>query len=239
MKLDDARMLHQRKYREELRHFLVEGEHPLLELQKAARLNPALRGCVLYVTREHAQWRSPFDTHVITSAQMAKLAETKTPQGLVAVVPMLPVPAPRPGERAVYLHEARDPGNLGTILRTLAWFGKLRCLLSPGSVDLYNGKVVRASMGALFQVAVEVDVELSSLPERFPRLARVEMRGEPVFSPGFKDFDCYLFGSEARGLPAEAAALVARSFSIPGCGGTESLNLASAVNICAYELNRT
>jgi TrmH family RNA methyltransferase len=151
-------------------------------------------------------------------------------------VPLLTSSAPEP-RRAIYLHEVQDPGNLGTILRTLAWFGGFRCLLSPDSVDVHNGKVVRASMGAIFHVPVEFDVPLASLPARFAQIASLDLAGEPVASPGFRDFDCYLFGNEARGLPAEARAL-ARGFTIRGTGAIESLNVAATVNISLYELHR-
>jgi TrmH family RNA methyltransferase len=239
MKLDDVRKLQQKKFRDQLGHFLVEGEHLVLELQKAARTNPALLKSRLYVTQARAPWQGPFETQVVTDAQMARISDTRTPQGLVAVVPMLPASAPREGERAIYLHEARDPGNLGTILRTLAWFGGFRCLLGPGSVDPYNPKVVRASMGAIFHVPVETDVGLESLRERFSRIACLDMQGEPLPSAGFAAHDCYLFGNEARGLPRESpAALAAESYAIRGCGAIESLNLASVVSICLYELNR-
>jgi TrmH family RNA methyltransferase len=244
MKLDDVKKLHQKRYREELGYFLVEGEHLVLELQKAARHNPALRSCELYVTREHAHWHTTFTTHVISNIQMAQLAETKTPQGIVAVVPLLPVAAPLPraarnGERALYLHEIQDPGNLGTILRTLAWFGNFRCLLSPGSVDPYNSKVVRASMGALFHVPLEMDLELGTLAARFERIACLDMHGDSLQSPGFQHFECYLFGNEARGIPREQlAAFDVTPFTIAGGGAIESLNLAAAVNMCVYELNR-
>ena len=129
----------------------------------------------------------------------------------------------------------QDPGNLGTILRTLAWFGGLRCLLSPDSVDVHNGKVVRASMGAIFHVPVEIDVPLDSLPGRFSRIACLDLAGEPLASAAFRDFDCYLFGNEARGLPPEAKAQ-ARAFTITGTGAIESLNVAATVNISIYEL---
>lgn len=239
MKFDDIKKLHQKKYREELRHFLVEGEHLVLELQKAAAKNPPLQASKLYVTREHEHWRSPFETHVISNRRMAEMAETQTPQGIVALVPMLPVTAPLTGERAIYLHEIQDPGNLGTILRTLAWFGNFRCLLSRGSVDPYNSKVVRASVGAIFHVPIELDVELESLRGRFARIACLDMEGEPLHSPSFRTFDCYVFGNEARGVPREpVAALKAKSFSIPGSGAIESLNLAATVNMCVYELKR-
>jgi TrmH family RNA methyltransferase len=239
MKFDDVKKLHQKRYREELGHYLVEGEHLVLELQKAAERNPELLTCELYLTKEHSEWRSPFVTHVVKAAQIAQLSDTRTPQGIVALVPILPPPAPRKDEQAIYLHEIQDPGNLGTILRTLAWFGNLRCLLSPGSVDPHNSKVVRASMGAIFHVPIEFDVELLSLPDRYARLACLDMSGAPVQSPEFAAFDCYLFGNEARGLPREPlAALEFQSFTIAGSGAIESLNLAATVNMCVYELNR-
>lgn len=240
MKFEDVKKLHQKRYREALGHYLVEGEHPVLELQKAASVNPMLRSCELYVTKQHADWRGPFNVHVIGETQMAQLSDTRTPQGIVAVVPLVPPAAARAGERSVYLYETQDPGNLGTILRTLAWFGDFRCLLGPNSVDPYNSKVVRASMGALFHVPLETDVHAHSLPARFARIACLDMSGEPVQSPAFKGFDCYLFGNEARGLPRELLTqLDARPFTITGRASIESLNLASAVNMCAYELNRT
>jgi RNA methyltransferase, TrmH family len=239
MKFEDVKKLHQKRYREEFGYFLVEGEHPVLELQKAALQNPQLQDCELYVTRGREHWRGPFKTHVISEAQMAQIADTKAPQGIVALVPVLRPPPVCGDEQMIYLYEIQDPGNLGTILRTLAWFGKLRCLLSPGSVDPYNSKVVRASAGAIFHVPIELDVELLSLRERFERVACLDMQGESVSSANFRTFNCYLFGNEARGLPREQlGALNARSFAIAGGGSIESLNLASAVNMCVYELNR-
>ncbi|HBC02156.1 MAG TPA: RNA methyltransferase [Pseudomonas sp.] len=241
MKLDDIKKLHQKKYRAEFGYFLVEGEHLVLELQKAGLHNPLLQRSELYVTSTYEHWQSPFRTHLISDRQMAQIADTKTPQGIVALVPMsdAPVSAPVAGERAIYLHEIQDPGNLGTILRTLAWFGNFRCLLSPGSVDPYNPKVVRSSMGAIFHAPLELDVALESLHSRFQHIACLDMKGTPVQSPDFKTFDCYLFGNEARGVPREQLlALGAEPFTIAGCGAIESLNLAATVNMCTYELSR-
>jgi TrmH family RNA methyltransferase len=243
MKFEDLRKLHQKKYRDELGYFLVEGEHLVLELQKAAKNDARLSGSEIYVTFEFGQWNSPFPVHVINARHMAQISETRAPQGIVAVVPMFgPLPprvGERAGERAVCLHEIQDPGNLGTILRTLAWFGNFRCLLTPGSVEPFNAKVIRASMGAVFHVPVETDVPLASLTARYPRIACLDTRGTPITAASFRDHDCYLFGSEAHGLPnAEAGAPAAALFTIPGSGLIESLNVAAAVNLCAYELTR-
>jgi len=239
VKLEDIKKLHQKKFREELGCFLVEGEHLVQELQKAAAHDPHLRASEIYVTREHAHWTSPLPVHVINSRHMTQLSETRSPQGIAAVVPLLAAPAPQPGERAIYLHEIQDPGNLGTILRTLAWFGRFRCLLSPNSVDVHNGKAVRASMGAIFHVPVEIDVPPDALAARFPRIASLDLQGQPITAPEFRDFDCYVYGSEARGLPVEAlAGMNAKAFTIVGMGAIESLNVAATVTICQYELTR-
>jgi TrmH family RNA methyltransferase len=74
---------------------------------------------------------------------------------------------------------------------------------------------------------------------RFTRIAALDLGGESVASPSFRDFDCYVFGNEARGLPRERmSALGARAFTIPGTGAIESLNVAASVNISLYELHR-
>lgn len=242
MKLDDIKKLHQKKYRQSLGHFLVEGEHPVLELEKAAAENPHWQQAKLFVTSTYEHWPSPWPKTIISDRQMAQLANTKTPQGILAVAPLPSDKAgtSKAGGKAVYLHEVQDPGNLGTILRTLAWFGGMRCLLSPGSVDPYNPKVVRASMGAIFHVPLETDANLDTLPSRYPRIACLDISGEPITSSGFQSHDCYLFGNEARGVPEEAlTSLGAGRFTIPGAAAVESLNLASAVNMVVYELNRT
>ena len=242
MNFDDVKKLQQKKYREQFGFFLAEGEHLVLELQKALITNPALRSSELYVTHAYEQWQSPFKTHVISERQMAQIADTKTPQGIIALVPasaMTFASQPLAGERAIYLHEIQDPGNLGTILRTLGWFGNFRCLLSPGSVDPYNSKVVRASMGAIFHVPIEFDVELNSLPLRFSRLAMLDMQGATIQKADFHTCDCYLFGNEARGLSSESIAqLGAQQFTIPGNAAIDSLNVAAAVTICTYEIAR-
>jgi len=236
MKFEDVKKLHQKKFREELGHFIVEGEHLVQELQKAARHDARLRASDIYLTRDYAHWSSPLPMHVVQSKQMAQISETRSPQGIAAVVPLLTTPAPEP-RRAIYLHEVQDPGNLGTILRTLAWFGGFRCLLSPDSVDVHNGKVVRASMGAIFHVPVEIDVPLGALAARFSRIACLDLAGEPLSSHAFRGFDCYLFGNEGRGLTPEARGM-ASAFTIAGTGAIESLNVAATVNISLYELNR-
>jgi TrmH family RNA methyltransferase len=239
MKLEDIKKLHQKKYRAEFGCFLVEGEHLVQELQKAALRDARLRSSEIWCTREHADQPTSLARHVVNAPHMAQLSETRSPQGIVAVVPLLAPPPAASGERAIFLHELQDPGNLGTILRTLAWFGGFRCLLGAGSVDPHNGKAVRASMGAIFHVPVEVDVPIDALPGRFGRVASLEFKGRSIATTAFRNFDCFVFGNEGRGVPREALdAVKAQPFTIAGTGAIESLNVAAAVNICQYELHR-
>lgn len=250
MKLSDVKKLHQKKHRSLLGHYLVEGEHLILELNKAMSGQTETGGKItLYLTDEYHAFASKLDNSFervnVTQQQMSALSDTRTPQGIIACVPLPTTSIARqtkshsnPNERSVYLHEIQDPGNLGTILRSLAWFGNFRLLLSPNSVDPYNPKVVRASMGAIFHVPLELDVELSSLEQRFKSFAYLDLRGEPINLPRFAEYDCYLFGNEARGVPQQALSTSnAQAFTIQGSGTIDSLNLASAVNICVYQLS--
>ena len=220
---------------------MVEGEHLILELEKAAKNNPLLVAATVYASDSYGDVQTDFALVRISDKQMQKISDTKSPQGIVAVVPFGPAASAQTVnvERTIYLHEIQDPGNLGTILRTLAWFGGFKCVLSPNSVDPYNPKVVRASMGAIFHVPIELDVPLSSLQTRFDSFACLDIAGAALSAPQFGKHQCFIFGNEARGVPREQlAGLPVESFSIQGSGILESLNLATAVNICAYELNR-
>ena len=82
-------------------------------------------------------------------------------------------------------------------------------------------------------------MSLDALQTRFSRFAYLDMAGEAVTGPSFSNFDCYLFGNEARGVPKAAlSAFNAKAYTIAGSGKIDSLNLASAVNMCVYELSR-
>ena len=131
--------------------------------------------------------------------------------------------------------EIRDPGNLGTILRTLAWFGRFRCLLGR-KCRSGNPKVLRASVGAIFHTPIEVDIDLNALRDRFPRIACLNMR-TPLPSPQFHQFDCYLFGNEAHGVRANNWIHPYHDNQHRG-QRARSLNVATSVGICVYELSR-
>lgn len=250
MNFDDLKRLKDKPHREALGFYLAEGEHLVLELGKALARRPDLARARILVSHEYlaaglpAGFPTQLPMETFNARQMSQLSDTRTPQGAIAVVPILAPPPQRAVERAIYLHEIQDPGNLGTILRTLAWFGGFRCLLSPGSVDPHNPKAVRASMGAVFDLPFETEVTLADMAQRYPRTALLDTGARSISRAEFKDFDGYMFGNEARGASPEMRALAGDAvFSIPagplpGGAHVESLNLAVTVNICAYELAR-
>lgn len=248
----------QKKNRQQSPWFLAEGEHLVSELARASVTNPALQNSLLLVNESYVgDIPQGFDIQLITDSVMKRISDTKTPQGIIACVPKSALPKRQQHSEsaqretslqrnkdvdavtAVYLYQVQDPGNLGTILRTLAWFGDYQCLLSPGSVDPFNGKCVRSSMGAIYHVPIETQVEPAELQARFSRIACLDMQGDSMTSPDFHRVDCLVFGNEARGLPAWLVDDGGyQRFTIPGVGHIESLNLASVLNMAVYERGR-
>ncbi|RLK53028.1 TrmH family RNA methyltransferase [Microbacterium telephonicum] len=180
-----------------------------------------------------------------TEAVLDAMADTVTPQGIVAVARQTPASVRdifAAGPRLVAIcEEVRDPGNLGTIIRAADAAGADAVVLTGRTVDPYNPKVVRATTGSLFHVPVAVAGELTGTVERAHQ-AGMQVVAADV---GGEDFlaqrstlagpTAWLFGNEARGLEPEALALVDVSLRLPIYGRAESLNLATAASVCLYE----
>ena len=184
----------------------------------------------------------------VTSQGLAALAETVSPQGLVAVchqrhhASLAPILAQRP-DLVVVLAGIADPGNAGTVLRTADAAGAAAVVFPDGTVDPYNGKVVRASAGSLFHVDLVRGGSDAAIVDS------LRTAGLTVFAAdahGADDLDdlqddgrlgtrtAWLFGSEAHGLPAELADLADARVRVPIHGRAESLNLGAAAAVCLY-----
>ncbi|TQL48346.1 TrmH family RNA methyltransferase [Homoserinimonas aerilata] len=192
------------------------------------------------------------DVEFVTEHVLEAMADTVTPQGVVAVCHQFPVSvkemlAPR-GDGAgprliVILEEVRDPGNAGTIIRAADAAGADGVIFSGRTVDVYNPKVVRSTTGSLFHVPVAVGAELSSLRERVSaaglQVLAADIKGDDLLAArtsGLLDAPtAWLFGNEARGLSDEHLALADRAITVPIYGHAESMNLATAASVCLYE----
>jgi TrmH family RNA methyltransferase len=179
-----------------------------------------------------------------SEAAVAAMADTQTPQGVVAVARQAPVrlrdAVDRDSRLVVVLDEVRDPGNAGTIIRAADAAGADAVILTGTSVDPYNPKVVRSTTGSLFHLAVTTGVPLEAALEQVHAVGltvlAADMSGEtlPSLGPALAQPTAWLFGNEAHGLSAAARASADRVVAVPIYGAAESLNLATAASVCLY-----
>lgn len=176
---------------------------------------------------------------------LAAMADTVTPQGIVAVARQSPTSVRdifASGPRLVAIcEEVRDPGNLGTIIRAADAAGADAIVLTGRTVDPYNPKVVRSTTGSLFHLPVAVGVELETAIERAHaagmRVVAADVKGQEFLEhrATLAVPTAWLFGNEARGLDDEALARADLALRLPIYGAAESLNLATAASVCLYE----
>jgi TrmH family RNA methyltransferase len=182
---------------------------------------------------------------VVDDRALASLSDSVTPAGVVAVCRFLDLPVTSVVETASRLvaicADVRDPGNAGTVIRTADAAGAEGVVLAGASVDAYNPKTVRASVGSLFHVpiAIEPDVPVAVSAARAAGLTVLAADGDGETSlDDAADLlgrrTAWLFGNEAWGLPPEVAALAHHRIRIPIHGRAESLNLSTAAALCLY-----
>jgi len=246
--LRKARALQRRRNRAETGQFLVEGRQAVREALGAPGAVESL----------YVRWDAALDNtdlldeakasgvpfFALSEQNLATLTDTVTPQGVVAVANKIDVgldSLPSAPSLVVICAQVRDPGNAGTVIRCADAFGADAVVVSSDSVDVYNPKVVRASVGSLFHLPLVVGVELSEA------IDACRARGMQVFgADGEARLDlaglggrlaeptAWVMGNESWGLPAEYLELVDQTVSVPMYGRAESLNLATAAAVCLY-----
>ncbi|WP_052810043.1 TrmH family RNA methyltransferase [Streptomonospora alba] len=252
-RIKGARRLAKRAFRRRERRFLAEGPQAVREaLAAPGRVHE------LFATAEAAQRHADLieaadahgaAVHRVTLEVMTELAQTVTPQGLLAVCDFVDVELSGigPARLVAVLSHVRDPGNAGTVVRTADAAGADAVVFTDASVDPYNGKCVRASAGSLFHLPVVVGVPVAEA------VRHLRGAGARVFAAdggGNHDLHAaadlgeldgpvgWVFGNEAWGLPEETVALTDGAVAVPIYGGAESLNLATAAAVCLYTTAR-
>lgn len=230
--------------------FLVEGPQAVAEaLEFATRdvaeifLTPAAAERHPDVPRRAE--RAGIRCETVTEAVLEAMADTVTPQGVVATVrfatpTLADVLGGRPNLVAV-LDEVRDPGNAGTIIRAADAAGAGGVILTGSSVDAFHPKVVRSTTGSLFHVPVTqngtVEEALAAVRAAGLQILAADVKG--VELPELRDVlarpTAWLFGNEAHGLPDAHLDLADRVVRLPIYGHAESLNLATAASVCLYQ----
>lgn len=232
------RSLHLKKYSQEHKLFLAEGEKLVEEALKSAPNK--LKIICTENWFEHQKTISIPDEIFVefaTAKQISQISTLVTPQEVIAVCQTDFRSASieeSVGAVALYFHDLKDPGNAGTILRLAEWFGFRNIFVSPESVYKYNPKLVQASMGSVFRTGYHA-LSLHELEEMKGKteIFATTMQGESVYEVKEIKRGIIMFGSESHGLPAELIDLADRRLSIPARPGSqaESLNLAVATGI--------
>lgn len=238
----NLRKLKQKKYRKESGTSIIEGVKGVAEALRYT----AVQKIIVDGEREH----DPIFQDVLTLAKTKKvpvevasvfdlepLQTTTTFPGILAIfVPQRhQITDLRDGTTIAAFDRIRDPGNLGTIIRTADWFGIHNILLSEESVDPYNEKTIRSAMGSLFRTKIAQSTgfaaDISDLKKQGYAIAVLSMEGKDIKDLVLEPKTVYIFGSESHGVTDDIRALADTVWGIPGRGDAESLNVGIAAGI--------
>ena len=228
--------LQQKKYRNEHQLFLAEGVKVIQELLQS---NIVLDH--LFETESIFEMVPAAQKTLVKEVDMKRMSALNTPSSCLAV---FHIPAPKPIDSKgliVALDDIRDPGNLGTIIRLCDWFGVTQLLCSKETVDLYNPKVIQATMGSVSRVQVNyVDLADFISATKLPVFGTF-MDGNNIYKEQLPSEGILIFGNEANGISPALEQKIKNRIAIPRFGNlqqTESLNVATATAIFLSEFRR-
>ncbi|MBQ7293687.1 MAG: RNA methyltransferase [Clostridia bacterium] len=256
----DVVKLSDKKSREKSRLFRFDGCKLLLEaLEKDVAINRILVSeskaeQIVSVLNKAKNGESEIKISVLTDELFAKVSEEQAPEGVICVAEYpkhhslkaekseLLAMASDLSKRVLMLESVRDPGNMGTIIRSAAAFGVDTVVISSDCADIYNSKTVRAAMGALFKIGVvSCDdfvgaVEVLKGCGRKVYAAALDKNAVRLDEIDFNHCDTAVIGNEGHGLSSETAAACTRSLYIPMENGCESLNAAIAASVIMWSM---
>ena len=228
--------LHQKKQRFANQLFFAEGVKVIQELLQS---NFELEH--LYTTLNDFETVQSSKRTLINEQELKKISALATPNSCLAV---FKIPAENKiidSGLIIALDDIRDPGNLGTILRLCDWFGIKQIICSKETVDIYNPKVVQATMGSIARVNVNyIDLKTFITQTKLPVFGTF-MDGDNIYQSNLPQNGIIIMGNEANGISAEIEKIVTSRISIPRFGElqkTESLNVATATAIILSEFKR-
>jgi len=241
--LQRLRSLREKKHREDLGLFVVEGEKVVAELLggKSSRVELV----ELYATRmwikENPRTADYLNATEVTLDEMTRASHFPTPSSVLAVGKISRVPL-APGALdhglTLALDGVQDAGNVGTLIRIADWFAFDRVVLSPDCADLFHQKTINASMGSFARMATHTTDLAAALASTKTPILGCELVGEDVHTlPSLRDA-IVVIGSEGHGLSLAVSVQVTRRVTIPKFGGAESLNAATAAAIVCDNLRR-
>lgn len=229
--------LQQKKYRKQEQLFFAEGVKVVQEL-----LNSNFELQDLFTTKQDFLTVSKNKVHAISEAELKKISALTTPNTCLAVFKIPNAKEMIEKGLIVALDDVRDPGNLGTIIRLCDWFGIETLFCTDESVDIYNPKVVQATMGSISRVNVVYGNLESFLSQTKLPVFGTFMDGKNIYQEKLPKEGVIIMGNEANGISPSVEKLVSERIAIPRFGNlqvTESLNVATATAIFLSEFKRS
>lgn len=241
-----------KKYRDESGSFVIEGEKLLKEaLNYKASISMVLLKQSFMDDEYHEELTARLaDSHIplyyADERLLKEVCETDTPQGILAVAEKMEFSLDSILKKdelcIVLLDEVRDPGNAGTIIRTADACGLDAVLLSKGSVDLYNGKTIRATMGSLFHIPVIQNLDMAETISRLKYGNVATIGADPHSTTSCIELAGYrrsaiIIGNESQGINNDVSSILDHNVRIPMPGRAESLNAGIAASIMMYEFS--
>ena len=221
--------LGERKYREKFGEYVAEGKRWVTD---ASRLCP--QDISATVRAQSCDYAAA--DFVLTDELFAEIAGTENSQGILAVMKIPEAASEFSSDAVLLLDRIRDPGNMGTIIRTAVAAG-YRDIIANNCVDIYNPKVIRSSMTGILNINFAFDCDISAIKASGYRLIAADMAGESVFSHKIPNGKlCLVIGNEANGVSDDILSECDCKVSIPMEKGIESLNAAVSAGILMYEL---
>jgi TrmH family RNA methyltransferase len=234
--IKDIQSLSHKKLREELKLFVAEGPKIVLEL---LQLIPSQIER-LYATHDWIKSNPALADRpgmvAVTDAELERISQLQTPNSIVAVIRQFESRDPEGVFFSIYLDTIQDPGNFGTIIRIADWFGIGNLVCTEGCADLYNPKVVQASMASMARVNVYYDKEGDWLAKQKLPVYAATLEGRSLYDQGKTDRGILVIGNESRGIGPSILSLATERITIPKKGHAESLNAAVATGIILSHL---
>ncbi|MBX2894324.1 MAG: RNA methyltransferase [Cyclobacteriaceae bacterium] len=233
-KVKHLKALQVKKYRKEQQCFVIEGAKSVVELLQSEFEVAWVAGTASFITLNERllQQKSP-EWVVATEPELIAAGSFQTNDGAIAIARMKENNAPPAHQHNLILalDDIRDPGNLGTIIRTADWYGIQHIVASAETADVYNAKVLSATMGSFSRVNVFYTNLIEFISHYQGPVFGAFMDGEDVHEVKFPKGGLLVIGNEANGISSAVEKLITQKITIPRIGGAESLNAAIATGI--------
>lgn len=240
-KIKFIKSLQIKKYRTQEQCFIVEGAKSISELIESDFVVREVYGTKAYLdSYAHLLGKQKIYVDEVSVHDLQSMGSFKTNESALAIAEMKGnnQPTLADTEYGLVLDDIRDPGNFGTIIRTADWYGISKIIASPDSVDVYNPKVIAASMGSFARTTIFYTDLGNFISGYHGNVYGAFLDGENIYATQFNTGGLIVMGNESNGISRELGSLITKRITIPRIGKAESLNVATATAIILDNVRR-